>query len=82
MGVQELHLERPGCPAKAFWLLLEHLSLISHEKFINSMDFIIFELVSINSELTMDDSLLSLEVTYVSWFHGFMFMFSNFGMVP
>ena len=31
-SIQELHLGRPGCSAYVFWLLLEHLSSISHEK--------------------------------------------------
>ena len=37
--VQELHLGRPGCSALVFGLLLEHLSLNSYEKLMNSIDF-------------------------------------------
>ena len=66
-SIQELHLGRPGCSAEVFWLLLEHLSSISHDKLITIIDFRIFGLVLGSSGLTMDDSLLSLDVLCTTW---------------
>ena len=66
-SIQELHLGRPGCSAEVFWLLLEHLSSISHKKLINSVDFRVFGIVLVGSGLTMDDSLLSLDVLCTTW---------------
>ena len=66
-SIQELHLGRPGCSAEVFWLLLEHLSSISHEKLIKNIDFRVFGVVLGSSGLTMDDSLLSLDVLCTTW---------------
>ena len=52
---------------QVFGLLLEHLSSISLEKLINSIDFRIFGIVLVNSGLTMNDSFLSLKVLSTTW---------------
>ena len=66
-SIQELHLGRPGCSAEVFRLLLEHLSSISHEHLIKNIDFRVFGVVLGSSGLTMDDSLLSLDVLCTTW---------------